>query len=206
MDIEISKNLLPGLSIGARRLALKGFAEKTATESIITQIEAEYAEVVDPEKLDRARLICIGKIERYLSDREEAMLVSQLNTKAIEQSVMFAALEQKAVLCYQMVQSITDEMAALQNEPDPIKKTAWRAALLKQMGDLSVISGNTVRSQVMIAKFAIELPYRKEQLYGKKEAPRSEITPEFVLEMERMLGILPYDENFEPQPIEAENV
>jgi hypothetical protein len=172
----------------------------------VAQIAAEYAEVVEAEKIDRARLLCIGKIERYLSDRDQAVLLSKLNTKVIDQSTMAVVLEQQAVACYQVMQSITDEIAALEHEPNPIKKAAWRHELLKQMGDLSVISGNTVRSQVMIAKFAIELPYRKEQLYGVKDKPRTEITPEFVIEMERMLGVLPYDENFEPQPVEIDNL
>jgi hypothetical protein len=198
--------LLPGLSIGARKLALDGFVHKVPSIEIIAQIEDATGELVDLEKIDRARLLCVGKLEKWLSDQDEARLLSRVDDSAINQNTMAVALEKLAGLCYKMVGSISDDMEAIEAESDPVKKALIKNALLKQMGDLSVVSGNTVRAQVMIAKFAIELPFRKDQLYGKKETPRSEITPEFVLEMERMLGVLPYDENFEPQPIEADQV
>jgi hypothetical protein len=200
---EPPKNLLPGLSAKARKRALDSLVLKLPTAEIVALVGAEFSEVVSAADIDRARLLCVGKIEKYLADRDEVLLLSNLGTMPIERSIMAVALDQQALICYELGKSLREELASLEHEPDPSKKAERRSSLLMDLRVLALNSASTTRSQALQAKYAIELPFRKEQLYGKKEAPRSDITDEFVLEMERFLGVLPYDENFEPQVVDA---
>lgn len=174
-------------------------AQRQPTTDICTSVAEQFGEIVTSETIDKARLIYRSKINSYLASQENAnILASARLDVAIDQSMPMLAIEQQwevvATIVKEMAQYVATELEAV--DPEGKKKLLFECNNFQNI--LSATTGNLVRAQILMAKAAIELPYRRTQLSGQKEVAKNEITPEFLREIEGMLGVLPYEPTAEP--------
>jgi hypothetical protein len=193
----MSEPLFPSLSIGAQRLICKLMAQRQPTADICAAVVEQCGEVIAPETVDKARLIYRSKVNSYLATQEDASILASVRMDmAIDQAMAMSAIEQQWAAVTSLSKEMAEQLAGLATEAESkIKLLTW---CNEAQNTLATTTQKLVQAQILVAKAAIELPYRKSQLSGEKEELRNEITPEFLKEIEGMLGILPYDAEFDP--------
>jgi hypothetical protein len=174
-------------------------AQRQPTADICAAVAEQCGEVIAPETVDKARLIYRSKVNSYLAGQEEASILASARTDmAIDQAMAMSAIEQQWAAVTSLSKEMAQQLESTAQDADQESKIKLLSWCNNAQNTLSTTTGNLVRAQILVAKAAIELPYRKSQLSGEKEEARNEITPEFLKEIEGMLGILPYDPEFEP--------
>jgi hypothetical protein len=196
---------LPSLSQEAKLLTYRLFEAQIPTDEILARLKIDWPDlVVRAEVVDKARLMWRASYDEIQASRNRAIIATLgKGSKVYDQLLIGAACEQQAGLLIDLGTLLGKRLEATIREygEDGIP---WKEIgnLIGAAGALSTATANTARTQALMAKFAIELPYRASQTSGEQPEARNKITPEFVKEIEGMLGVLPYEAEAEPVPNE----
>jgi hypothetical protein len=197
---------LPKLNQDAKLLVYRLFEAQIPTGEILARLKIDWPELVTSEEvIDKARIRWRESYDEIQASRNRAIIATLgKGNKAYDQLLIGAACEQQAGLLIDLGVLLGKRMEAAIKEygEDGLD---WRELgnLIGAAGALSTATANIARTQGLLAKFAIELPYRASQTSGEQPETRNKITPEFVKEIEGMLGVLPYEQEAEAEPTDA---
>jgi hypothetical protein len=196
---------LPKLNQDAKLLVYRLFEAQIPTGEILARLKIDWPELVTSgEVIDKARIRWRESYDEIQASRNRAIIATLgKGNKAYDQLLIGAACEQQAGLLIDLGVLLGKRMEAAIKEHGE-EGLDWRELgnLIGAAGALSTATANIARTQGLLAKFAIELPYRASQTSGEQPEARNKITPEFVKEIEGMLGVLPYEQEPEPVPNE----
>jgi hypothetical protein len=197
---------LPSLGQDAKLLVYRLFESQIPTGEILMRLKIDWPElVVSAEVIDKARIRWRASYDEIQASRNRAIIATLgKGGKVYDQLLIGAACEQQAGLLLDLGILLAKRMeAAIKEHGDGGLPWQEIGNLIGAAGALSTATANTARTQALMAKFAIELPYRASQTSGEQPETRNKITPEFVKEIEGMLGVLPYEAEAEPVPNEV---
>jgi hypothetical protein len=196
---------LPRLSQDAKILVYRLFESQIPTPEIIARLGIDWPELsIDAEIIDKARLFWRSEYDKIAIQRNQAIMATiGKGGRVFDNLLISAAAEQQAGLLLDLAVVLRQRLEAAIAEHGEFLPNKDIQFLVQAAAVLSTATGNITRTQAMLAKYSIELPFRASQTSGDKPEARNEITPEFIREIEGMLGVLPYEAESETVEVDA---